>query len=117
MDSPAVTSRGPKDEPYDEFTRRVAEDAKRVKAKCDALNEFVPFCGYCGETCDQINAGQNCKENNATMASRWARETAEREWYRLGHFGGSWSTHVENLACLLDRARASATPGPTREGT
>jgi hypothetical protein len=40
------------------------------------------------------------------MVSRWAREKAKVEFFGLGHFGGSWSTEVTNLAALLDRVRA-----------
>lgn len=96
------------DEPYDEFTRRVAEDAKRVKTKVDALDRFTPFCWACGETCDPVDAGQRCKMNGMSMASRWAREVARVEWFRLGYFGGAWPNEVEALACLLDRVRAGA---------
>ena len=42
------------------------------------------------------------------MASRWGRAVAQREWFRLGHFGGAWPNQVEALACLLDRVRAGA---------
>ena len=40
------------------------------------------------------------------MISRWAEEKANREFYRLGHFGGSWRNSVVALAGLLDRVRA-----------
>lgn len=104
--SPAVVTRGPKDEPYPDFQKRVAEDAKRVKAKCDALDKFTPRCTHCGETCDPIKAGTRCKVNNCPMVSRWAEEKAARDWYQLGHFGGVWHTSEEALAGLLDRVRA-----------
>jgi hypothetical protein len=107
--SPAVTTRGPKNEPYPDFQKRVAADYKRAQAKCDALNQFTPCCRSCGETCDPIDAGTPCEENGAPMTSRWARKKAQREWYQLGHFGGAWLSEVENLAALLDRVRAGET--------
>ena len=39
--SKAVTTRGPKDEPYPAYTKRVARDEKRVEAKCAALDQFT----------------------------------------------------------------------------
>ena len=105
--TPAVVSRGPKDEPYPAFQRRVAADAKRVKAKCDALDKFTPRCTRCGETCDPINAGRACKANGVPMVSRWAEEIASRDFYELGFFAhGAWRSSEEVLAGLLDRVRA-----------
>jgi len=105
--SSAVVTRGPKEEPYSDYQKRVAEDAKRVKAKCDALDEFTPRCTYCGETCDPINAGRACKPNGAPMVSRWAEEKASREFYELGFFArGGWRNSEKALAGLLDRVRA-----------
>jgi hypothetical protein len=111
--SRAVTTRGPKDEPYPDFQKRVAEDSARVRAKCAALDQFTPRCTACGETCNPIEAGQCCKVNNIPMRSRWASEMAEIEWYRLGHFApGGWVNSVEALAVLLDRVRAEAKEQP-----
>jgi len=104
--SKAVTTRGPKNEPYPEFQKRVAADLVRVREKCAALDEFTPRCTHCGETCNPIEAGTTCKENNCPMYSRWAEKKAGVEFYRLSPFGGSWWSAVENLACLLDRVRA-----------
>ncbi len=105
--SPAVVTRGPKDEPYPAFQKRVADDAKRVKAKCDALDKFTPRCTHCGETCDPIKAGKRCKENNMPMVSRWAETKASRDFYELGFFAhGCWRSSEEALAGLLDRVRA-----------
>jgi hypothetical protein len=104
--SPAVVTKGPKGEPYSDFQKRVAEDAKRVKAKCDSLDKFTPRCTHCGETCDPINAGKACKANGCPMVSRWAEERAPRDWYTLGFFDGSWHSSEEALASLLDRVRA-----------
>ena len=106
MRTPAITTRGPKGEPYPSFQKRVAEDARRVKTKCDTLDQFTPRCTSCGETCDPIDAGNRCKVNNSTMVSRWAEEKANVEFYRLGHFGGPWRNSVIALAGLLDRIRA-----------
>jgi hypothetical protein len=107
LESPAVVTYGPKDEPYSDFQRRVAEDAKRVKAKCDALDKFTPRCTYCGETCDPIHAGRACKANGAPMVSRWAEERASRDFYNLGFFAqGAWRSSEGALAGLLDRIRA-----------
>ena len=107
--SPAIVTHGPKDEPYSDFQKRVADDARRVKAKCDALDKFTPRCTHCGETCDPIESGRACKTNGCPMVSRWAEKKASREWYRLGHFGGSWHSSEEALAALLDRTRAGET--------
>jgi hypothetical protein len=104
--TPAVTTRGPKNEPYPDFMKRVAEDSRRVKAKCAALGMFTPRCTYCGETCDPIEAGSRCKENGMGMVSYWAEEKSKREWFRLGNFGGSWHIHAMSLGALLDRVRA-----------
>jgi hypothetical protein len=105
--SPAVVTKGPKSEPYPDFQKRVDDDARRVKAKCDALDKFTPRCTYCGETCDPIDAGKRCKSNGALMFSRWAEERASRDFYKLGFFAhGAWRTSEEALAVLLDRVRA-----------
>lgn len=106
MKSPGINTRGTEDEPYSAFQVRVAEVSRRVKAKCAALDKFIPRCTYCGETCDPIESGSYCKTNNIRMVSRWAHEKADVEFYRLGHFGGSWHMQVEALAALLDRVRA-----------
>jgi hypothetical protein len=105
--SPAVVTKGPKGEPYPAFQKRVAADAKRVKAKCDALDKFTPRCTHCGETCDPINAGKACKANGSPMVSRWAEQKASRDFYQLGFFAqGAWTSSEEALAGLLDRVRA-----------
>ena len=105
--SPAVVTRGPKNEPYPAFQKRVADDAKRVKAKCDALDKFTPRCKSCGETCDPIHAGRTCKANGIPMVSRWAEEKASIDFYDLGFFApGCWGSSEEALAGLLDRVRA-----------
>lgn len=109
MRSPGVTTLGPDGESYPDFQRRVAEDRRRVDAKCEALDQFIPRCTICGETCYAIDSGTNCKSNGMRMVSRWAHEKARVEFYRLGHFGGSWSSEVTNLAALLDRVRAGET--------
>lgn len=107
MRSAAVTTKGPEDEPYSDFQKRVREDAKRVKAKCDALDKFIPRCTACGETCNPIEAGKTCKENGMSMISRWAQEKAGEEFYRLGHFAyKGWYNQEIALAALLDRVRA-----------
>lgn len=100
---------GPPGESYPEFTARVAEESRMVKAKCDALDVFTPRCTYCGQTCEPIEAGSTCKANGMQMVSRWAHDKADVEWFRLGHFGGSWSGEVTRLAALLDRIRAGET--------
>ncbi len=108
--SSAVVTRGPKDEPYPDFQKRVARDNKRVKAKCDALDRFTPRCTACGETCDPIDAGSACKANGMEMVSRWAQEKASRDFYDLGLFArGGWRTSEMTLAGLLDRVRAGET--------
>lgn len=105
--SPAVVTSGPKDEPYPDFQKRVAEDEKRVKAKCAAIDKFTPRCTHCGETCDPIKAGSPCKANGCPMVSRWAEEKAARDFYELGRFAvGGWPGSEEALAGLLDRVRA-----------
>lgn len=105
--SPAVVTRGRKDESYSDFQIRVAKDAARVKAKCDALDRFTPRCTHCGETCDPINSGRACKANGAPMVSRWAEVRASRDFYDLGFFArGAWRSSEEALAGLLDRVRA-----------
>lgn len=104
--SPAVVTHAPPGETYPEFTVRVAENGRRVKAKCDALDQFHPRCTACGETCAPIDSGSRCKENNMSMISRWAEEKGRKEFYRLGHFGGSWHCQERALAALLDRVRA-----------
>lgn len=107
LHSPAVVTRGPKDEPYSDFQKRVAEDSRRVAAKCEALDRFTPRCTHCGETCNPIDAGSACKHNNCPMVSRWASDKAERDFYSLGNFAhGGWGNSVERLAALLDRVRA-----------
>lgn len=108
MRSEAVVTRGDPGETYEDFTKRVAEDQARVNAKCAALDKFTPCCTACGETCDEVDAGARCKQNGMRMVSRWARELAEREWYRLGNFGGSWWVEVQRLAILLDRVRCGS---------
>jgi len=124
MRSDAVTTRGAPGESYEDFTKRVAADQARVDAKIAALDKFIPSCTACGETCNPAEAGTQCKQNGMSMASRWARAVAQVEWYRLGHFGGSWSNNVQALACLLDRVRAGAfddagtrEPGRATKGT
>jgi hypothetical protein len=105
--TPPVTTKGPKDEPYPDFQRRVAEDGRRVKDKCDALDQFTPRCTACGETCHPIDAGNTCKVNGMQMISRWAEQKARKEFYRIGHFAhGAWRQSEEKLAALLDRVRA-----------
>lgn len=106
MKSPGITTLGPEGEPYPDFQKRVAAEGLLVKQKCAALDQFIPCCTACGETCDPIDAGTRCKSNGMLMVSRWAREKAKVEFFGLGHFGGSWSTEVTNLAALLDRVRA-----------
>ena len=44
LKSGPVTTKGPKNEPYPDFQKRVAADYKRVKEKCDALDKFIPRC-------------------------------------------------------------------------
>lgn len=115
MRSAAVTTQGEPGETYERFTERVAEDQARVDAKVAALDAFIPHCTACGETCNQGEAGTRCKKNGMSMASRWSREVAKDQWYRLGSFGGAWSNEVKALACLLDRVRAGAEdPSETR---
>jgi hypothetical protein len=112
MRSAAVTTRGEPGESYKDFTKRVKQDQARVNAKCASLDEFTPSCPSCGETCNPEEAGRQCKWNGMLMASRWAREVAEEEFYNLGYFArGGWSTSVHALACLLDRVRAGALDG------
>ena len=72
MRSPAVTTKGPEGEPYPDFQARVKADAQRVQEKCAALDQFIPRCTACGETCDPGEAGTRCEENNMSMVSRWA---------------------------------------------
>lgn len=118
MRSPAVTTRGKKGESYPEFTKRTAEDYARVKAKCDALDQYVPRCTYCGETCNPEESGKTCKENGALMFSRWARKLAEDAFYSIGHFArGGWTTTVENLAPWFDRVRAGVEDASTPRGS
>ena len=105
--TPAVTTRAPQGELYPDFQRRVAEDIRRVKAKCDALDRFTPRCTSCGETCDPIDAGARCEVNGSSMISRWAEEKAGEEFYRLGNFAhNAWHSQEVALAALLDRVRA-----------
>ncbi|MES2339322.1 MAG: hypothetical protein V4537_14605 [Pseudomonadota bacterium] len=105
-ESPSVTTRGPEGETYPEFTARVAADQARVDAKLAALDKFIPCCTACGETCNPVDAGRTCRQNGMSLVSQWARQVAQREFYRLGHFGGSWHNEVNRLAVLLDRVRA-----------
>ena len=113
MMTPAVTTRGPDDEPYPEFTARVAEDCRRVKAKCDALDQFTPVCTSCGETCDPIDSGSLCETHAMRMVSRWARKNGREEFYRLGNFAYlGWHSEGINLAALLDRVRAGEVEAP-----
>jgi hypothetical protein len=107
MKTSHVSTKGPKDEPYPEFQRRVAEDGRRVKEKCDALDQYIPRCTACGETCDPIDAGTTCKINGMLMISRWAEQKGKREFYSLGNFArGGWLNEERVLAALLDRVRA-----------
>lgn len=108
MKTAAVTTRALDGESYREFQLRTAADAARAKAKCDALDEHVPRCTACGETCDLADAGTLCKVNNMPMTSRWAQARGSREFYALGHFGGSWHCEERSLAVLLDRVWAEA---------
>lgn len=83
-----------------------------MEKKCAALDKFVPCCRSCGETCEPSEAGTRCLENNIPMHSRWARELAHVEFYRLGNFAmGGWHSEADRLACLLDRVRAGAEDG------
>jgi len=117
MRSKAVTTRGKRGESYDAFTKRVADDNERVKAKIAALDRFIPHCDHCGETCNPDEAGKTCKENGVEMASRWARALAKECFYSIGHFArGGWSTTTDALAPWLDRVRAGAEDGPAAPG-
>lgn len=110
--SAAVTTRGAPGESYEDFTKRVAADNKRVAEKVAALDRFVPYCRACGQTCNPAEAGTHCKENGMQMASRWARELAPDVFYSIGHFTrGGWSMTVDALAPWLDRVRAGAEDG------
>ncbi len=107
MRSSAVTTVGSPDEPYADFQKRTAQDAERVKAKIAGLDPHVPFCKHCGETVEAKDAGERCRVNNSSMASAWARKTANSEFCKLGNFArGGWPNEVEALACLLDRVWA-----------
>lgn len=108
MISPACTSKAPKDESYPDFQKRVAEDEKRVRKKCAKLDQFIPRCTWCGETCNPCASGKACKENGSPMISRWAEEKAKRDWHVIGHFGPGWSYEKRNLAAIYDRIRADA---------
>ena len=109
LESTAVTSTAPDGESYRDFQKRVSEDSVRVKGKIASLDPHTACCWSCGETVGPEKAGQRCRVNNASMASRWAREKAKVEFYRLGHFArGAWVNEVDQLACLLDRVWADA---------
>jgi hypothetical protein len=111
MRSVAVTTRGPSGEPYPDFQKRAAEDAKRVMTKISVLDRHIAHCPHCGETVGPEDAGIPCKVNNTPMASTWARERAKKEFYQLSNFGGEWTSAVEALACLLDRIWAEGRSG------
>lgn len=115
MRTAAVTTEGQAGETYPAFQARVAGDAERVREKCAALDQHVPRCTACGETCEPSDAGDLCKENGMPMISRWAQERAAHDFYALGNFGGSWSNSERALAVLLDHVRSEALSPATPE--